>query len=332
MKYSLFLGLALLTTGCGVNKSVHIDSSEAPQFAQGSHQVGLLQVRHVNTGDGFGLPIEDTYNESFYCTVSVVSPDTVVTSTDCLQTIKDEGGHSTNNSSATSTSTSTQFTLTFDPKDMAVHLPVSGKVSSTDYEVASIAGTDGANHLAFLKLKQRVQGVELASAISLQSAAKVPNTIGSGSSVTGFAVSATAPDENGISHLRRSDIAISFTATPAAPTPLVPTTPTATSTSTATGTGTSTGTNTSSATLTATSTFTSVSTATGGNPAAKPAATPSVYSQPQSITVSGLKDGSFGAPVFFNGTMIGIVQNGSADQVTNGQWIVATPNPTLLTP
>jgi hypothetical protein len=322
MKYSLILATALFASACGANKFVQIDSSETPQFAQGSHQVGLLQVRHVNTGDGFGLPIEDTYNESFYCTVSVVSPDTVVTSTDCLQTIKDEGSHSTSKSTNTSTSTNSTFTLTFDPKDMTVHLPVFGKVSATDYEVASIAGTDGANHLAYLKLKQRVQGVELASAISLQTAAKVPNAVSGGNSVTGFAISATAPDENGISHLRRSDIAISFTATTATPVQLTPT-PTSTNTSTATGTGPNT-------------TFTSVGTKTTGgdlvNPKATPAATPSVYVQPQSITVSGLKDGSFGAPVFFSGTMIGIVQNGGSDQVTNGQWIVATPNPTLLTP
>lgn len=329
---------ALILTGCGSPPAVKIDSSEASDFSQGNQVVGLLEVHNVNTGDDFGMRLKESYNESFYCTVSVLNPNTVVTSTDCLQTVKQNGGASSSSTgSATSTSTSSSFTMKFQPEDMTIHLPVPGRVDSTPYSVLSIAGIDGPNHLAYLRLTTNLPGVSQTAAIALQ-ASTSKATVLSGSQVSGIAVSATAPDADGISHLRRSNVTLAFTAPAAAPVS------TATGTSTSTSTSTSTTTTTSTSTATATNTIIAISSEVANEssngataqpvqaPATAPLVSASAYSQPQPLMLTGLKDGSFGAPVFFSGTMVGIVQNPSSDNSSNGQWIVASPGSTALTP
>ncbi len=293
----LALFLCAAVAGCARPK-IEIDASELEATPLKAAPVGLLEVHHANTGASFGIPLPESIGESAFCTATLLDDGRVLTGTDCLR----------------------NEDFQYETKNMEFHVKRPGVPGTESFGVKAILEVDHARKVAFLQVD--VGTPIFAEAGSASILKEVPRGEELMKNLATLTVVVPGPDTNGRTRIKVSSTTI-VTKQPLVPVPGDDTsTSTNTSTSTATSTGTSTAVNTGTGTGTTTSTSTNTNT-TVENGTTEPSAedAEATFSKPARVRLLGLKDGNWGAPVFYNGKIVGITKNGEADE-TNAQWIL----------
>jgi hypothetical protein len=187
----------------------------------------------------------------------------------------------------------------FRAEQMFFHVHLPGNAQTKKVGIASIRA-DAKRNLAYLRTKEILE-FPVVRALSIRSKWEEDKVAPSPAFISGTAVSVASPDKHGKARVLVSLVKVQ---TFFAPVPAI--IPEDSSTNT--------------------NTNTMVAVAADNTPAvpkaAEPAAKPeSPWAHPHTVTISGLKDLSFGSPIFYQNDMVGFVKSGDAN-LGNGQWIV----------
>lgn len=288
----VLLPLLLLLTACA-RPGIEIDTSELTTSGAASASVGLLEVKRANTGSNLGIPVTESLGESAYCTGTILNSE-LVTSADCLRGAN--GG--------------------YNPKDMRFYFHPAGDKKTHSYKVAAVRSVDVNRNLAFLTIKDFP---ELPVTVSIPSTWPPDGEVDPAeSAIPAFAITVPAPNKKGVSRIKVAPVTVEIpvappppedsededdsddknaednkasSPAPATPAPAVP----------------------------APAAPAPVTTPKDAPKTAAPTA--SDRARPHGIFIRGLKDGTWGAPLFFRGHMVGLVKNSRSGR-ENGHWIV----------
>ncbi len=265
--------LALLTVffiavGCG-RPSIEIDTKELQASSLGLLPVGLVEVHRANSGNGFGMSIGESMGESAFCTGTLLSDGTVMTSSDCLE---NQWGK-------------------FEAKDMEFHInPLGTKTES--FKVEEISQVDTARHVVYLLLKSPTEKT-VNNALQIQSI--LPSQADLESNVPALAVSVPGPDKNGVSRIVVSSAKIRTSWAKSEKSKKQYNIPP----------------------WERSDSYVPQVAQNEEEPSIE-----DIFSYPTPIYVEGLRDGIWGAPIFYQGKVIGIVKNSQNNSTHNAQWLL----------
>lgn len=271
----------LLLTSCA-KPEIEIDASEL-NASLGSQPIGLLEVRHANSGSAGGIAFTESIGESAFCTATLLSTGEVATSSDCLQSEK----------------------TAYNAEDMVFH--VNHQQSTKHYQVDQVKRVDAPRNLAYLTLKE-APNLAFGRSVAFQRTWPMDpeDTAAKPLPVAATAVSVPGPDKNGKTKIVLSSLKIEVAAAMlpiTAPEDKQP----------AEG----------SEEEEAKIIKDAAKKAAEEDPKKKDEMPPAEHplARPRALNVKGLKETVAGAPVFAGNQMVGIVKGGRSN-AGNVQWIV----------